>query len=335
MGTLIPGTSQVWRITRRTADRSSRRRHLFAVPASVSRRATTGRHAQGRCVLHGTARIERSEERVDRSRSAREGERHARRQGARWTGFQDVHHLRDRRLRGRCRRLHSDIDNNSEVSAGAPAVTSPAPSASVETATETPVGAVATGGGGMAGDGRGITMPAWPDRGCGRVWSAPNPGPTTSGRHAARWPCRQSRGTADHRVVDHPDADAGGARKTPGDAPASPVGERHGSRESRRRSGQSPPTKKIQSPLSVIPTRWTANSRTARGAGDPPRRTSVGDADWGTSPSARRRRRPATGTASIRPSTISFTSPAVARMRGTHARNPIGHHDVLMSYRPT
>ena len=42
-------------------------------------------------------------------------------------------------------------DNDSEVAAVAPAVTTPAPTGSVETATQAPVGAVATGGGGMAG----------------------------------------------------------------------------------------------------------------------------------------------------------------------------------------
>lgn len=53
-------------------------------------------------------------------------------------------------------------DNDSEVAAVGPAVTTPAPTGSVETATEAPpVGAVATGGGGMAGDGAGIAMPVF------------------------------------------------------------------------------------------------------------------------------------------------------------------------------
>ena len=54
--------------------------------------------------------------------------------------------------------LIRSYDKDSEVAAGAPAVTTPAASASAETAIQAPVGAVATGGGGMAGDGAGITM---------------------------------------------------------------------------------------------------------------------------------------------------------------------------------
>ena len=52
-------------------------------------------------------------------------------------------------------------DNDSEVAAVGPAVTTPAPAGSVETATQAPVGAVATGGGGMAGDGGGVAMPVF------------------------------------------------------------------------------------------------------------------------------------------------------------------------------
>lgn len=52
-------------------------------------------------------------------------------------------------------------DNDSDVPAGAPAVSTPAASASVEKAAEAPLGAVATGGGGMASDGPGRTMPVF------------------------------------------------------------------------------------------------------------------------------------------------------------------------------
>lgn len=53
-------------------------------------------------------------------------------------------------------------NNDSEVAAVAPAVTTPAPTGSVETATQAPpVGAVATGGGGMAGDGAGTAIPVF------------------------------------------------------------------------------------------------------------------------------------------------------------------------------
>lgn len=45
-----------------------------------------------------------------------------------------------------------------DVEVVGPAVTTPATSPSVETAAQAPVGAVATGGGGMAGEGPGMTM---------------------------------------------------------------------------------------------------------------------------------------------------------------------------------
>ena len=59
------------------------------------------------------------------------------------------------------RTYDNDRDNASEVATGAPVVTTPAASASVERAAEAPLGAVATGGGGMAGDGPSLTMPVF------------------------------------------------------------------------------------------------------------------------------------------------------------------------------
>ena len=55
-----------------------------------------------------------------------------------------------------------DSDSDSDVAAVGPPVTTPAASAtSTEAVTQVPVGAVATGGGGMAGDGAGIAMPVF------------------------------------------------------------------------------------------------------------------------------------------------------------------------------
>lgn len=57
--------------------------------------------------------------------------------------------------------IRSYPDDGGDVAAGGPAVTTPVPSASVETASQAPVGAVATGGGGMAGGGSSIVLPVF------------------------------------------------------------------------------------------------------------------------------------------------------------------------------
>ena len=52
-----------------------------------------------------------------------------------------------------------DTGDGRDVATVAPPVTTAAPAASAEAAGQAPVGAVATGGGGMAGDGAGTAMP--------------------------------------------------------------------------------------------------------------------------------------------------------------------------------
>ena len=55
--------------------------------------------------------------------------------------------------------LITTYDTDSEVAVVGGQVTTPAPAASAEAATQAPIGAVATGGGGMAGDGAGLALP--------------------------------------------------------------------------------------------------------------------------------------------------------------------------------
>ncbi len=52
-------------------------------------------------------------------------------------------------------------DSGTEVTATGPVVTTPVASASAQRATDVPVGAVATGGGGMAGDARSVALPVF------------------------------------------------------------------------------------------------------------------------------------------------------------------------------
>ena len=52
-------------------------------------------------------------------------------------------------------------DSGSEVTATGPTVTTPVASASAQPATQVPVGAVATGGGGTAGDVTGTALPVF------------------------------------------------------------------------------------------------------------------------------------------------------------------------------
>ena len=53
-------------------------------------------------------------------------------------------------------------DTGSEVAAAGPVVTTPASNAAAQAVTEaSPVGAVATGGGGMAGDGPSVALPVF------------------------------------------------------------------------------------------------------------------------------------------------------------------------------
>lgn len=58
--------------------------------------------------------------------------------------------------------LITTYDSGSDLETAGPPVTTPAASAtSTEAVTQVPVGAVATGGGGMAGDGAGVAMPVF------------------------------------------------------------------------------------------------------------------------------------------------------------------------------